>query len=89
MDKCVPGASVRELCIMGDKTILDKAGKRFKNDTKMSKGNDVVKSSLLLIIDIIKKLITNLYYKYFNFHFQALPFQRAFQSMNAYVIFLP
>lgn len=36
--KCVPGASVREICEFGDKEILDETSKVFKKEKDSKKG---------------------------------------------------
>lgn len=38
MDKCVPGASVRELCSEGDRLLLEETSKCFKKEKEMKKG---------------------------------------------------
>ena len=35
---CVPEASVRDLCILGDKRLAEETGKAFKKDKKLGKG---------------------------------------------------
>jgi len=37
-EKCVPEASVRDLCIMGDTRLAEETGKAFKKDKKLQKG---------------------------------------------------
>ena len=34
----IPGASVRDLCRLGDSKIVEETGKAYKKDKKMSKG---------------------------------------------------
>ena len=34
------GASVRELCMLGDRRLTEETGKAFKKDKKMTKGED-------------------------------------------------
>lgn len=38
MAKCVAGASVRELCTMGDKLLIDETVKVFKKEKELKKG---------------------------------------------------
>lgn len=38
MEKAVIGASVRDLCIIGDKIIVEETGKQFKKEKDMKKG---------------------------------------------------
>merc|ERR1712038_558673 len=38
VEKCVPEASVRDLCILGDKRLAEETGKAFKKDKKLGKG---------------------------------------------------
>ena len=35
-----PSASVRELCMLGDRRLTEETGKAFKKDKKMTKGED-------------------------------------------------
>ena len=35
---CTPGSSVRDLCSLGDKKLLEETSKAYKKDKKMSKG---------------------------------------------------
>ena len=36
----LPSASVRELCMLGDRRLTEETGKAFKKDKKMTKGED-------------------------------------------------
>lgn len=38
MDKCVPGASTREICEFGDQLVLDETSKVFKKEKELKKG---------------------------------------------------
>ncbi|CAG7713870.1 unnamed protein product [Allacma fusca] len=38
IEKCVPGASVRDVCSAGDKMILEETGKQFKKEKDLKKG---------------------------------------------------
>merc|ERR1712121_450719 len=38
VDGCKPSASVRDLCILGDKRLVEETGKAFKKDKKLTKG---------------------------------------------------
>jgi methionine aminopeptidase len=38
VDKCVVGASVKEICEFGDKEILEETGKVFKKEKDLKKG---------------------------------------------------
>lgn len=38
IDKCVAGASVREICEFGDKLLLEETGKVFKKEKDLKKG---------------------------------------------------
>jgi len=38
VEDCKPGSSVRDLCILGDKKLLEETGKAFKKDKKLTKG---------------------------------------------------
>lgn len=38
VEACKPGSSVRDLCILGDKKLLEETGKAFKKDKKLTKG---------------------------------------------------
>lgn len=38
VDKCAVGASVRELCMLGDKLLLEETGKVFKKEKELKKG---------------------------------------------------
>ena len=38
--ECTPGSSVRDLCSLGDKKLLEETSKAYKKDKKMSKGDD-------------------------------------------------
>jgi curved DNA binding protein len=38
IEKCVPGASVREICSAGDKIIMEETGKQFKKEKDLKKG---------------------------------------------------
>ena len=35
---CTPGSSVRDLCCLGDKKLVEETSKAYKKDKKMSKG---------------------------------------------------
>ena len=37
---CTPGSSVRDLCSLGDKKLLEETGKAYKKDKKMTKGDE-------------------------------------------------
>lgn len=39
LDKCVEGASVREICIYGDELLVDETSKVFKREKELKKGN--------------------------------------------------
>ena len=36
----LPSASVRELCMLGDRRLTEETGKAFKKDKKMTKGDE-------------------------------------------------
>ena len=38
VDACKTDASVRELCMLGDKRLTEETGKAFKKDKKLTKG---------------------------------------------------
>lgn len=38
LDKCVPGASVKEICEFGDQLLLDETSKVFKKEKELKKG---------------------------------------------------
>ena len=38
VDACKTGASVRDLCILGDQRLMEETGKAFKKDKKITKG---------------------------------------------------
>ena len=38
--ECTLGSSVRDLCSLGDKKLLEETSKAYKKDKKMSKGDD-------------------------------------------------
>ena len=38
VEACTPGSSVRDLCILGDKKLVEETGKAFKKDKKLTKG---------------------------------------------------
>ena len=38
VDGCKTGASVRDLCMLGDQRLQEETGKAFKKDKKMTKG---------------------------------------------------
>jgi len=38
IEKCVEGASVRDICIWGDNLILEETNKVFKKEKEMKKG---------------------------------------------------
>ena len=37
--ECKPGSSIRDLCILGDKKLVEETGKAYKKDKKLVKGN--------------------------------------------------
>lgn len=39
-EKCVVGGSVREICILGDKILLEETGRQFKKEKDLKKGKD-------------------------------------------------
>merc|ERR1712112_508458 len=38
ISECKPGCSIRELCILGDKKLVEETGKAYKKDKKLVKG---------------------------------------------------
>ena len=36
--ECKPGSSIRDLCILGDKKLVEETGKAYKKDKKLVKG---------------------------------------------------
>lgn len=38
VEKCTVGASVREICILGDKILSEETGKQFKKEKELKKG---------------------------------------------------
>ena len=38
IEECKPGSSARDLCILGDKKLIEETGKAFKKDKKLTKG---------------------------------------------------
>lgn len=42
IEKCVEGASVRDVCIWGDNLILEETNKVFKKEKEMKKGNIII-----------------------------------------------
>ena len=41
IEACKPGNSIRDLCILGDKKLVEETGKAFKKDKKLNKGKVV------------------------------------------------
>ena len=42
LPKCTQGASVRELCILGDKMITEKTSSVFKKEKELTKGANII-----------------------------------------------
>ena len=40
IEKCVPEASVRDICTFGDKLIVEETGKQFKKEKDLKKGKE-------------------------------------------------
>ena len=38
IEECKPEASVRDICVLGDKRLSEETGKAFKKDKKLTKG---------------------------------------------------
>ena len=55
LNEFTPGASVRDLCLLGDQKLLEETSKAYKKDKKMSKGgaNLINYRSFMLIVDTI------------------------------------
>ena len=53
--ECTPGSSVRDLCCLGDKKLVEETSKAYKKDKKMSKGGaDLINDrSFVLIVDTV------------------------------------
>jgi hypothetical protein len=74
VDKCVAGASVREICEWGDKQILEETSKVFKKEKDLKKGKFQKASS-----EGLKLIMICL---------QELPSPRAYPSITAFATIL-
>ena len=44
MAECKPGGSVRDLCVLGDKKLMEETSKSYKKDKKITKGATITPS---------------------------------------------